>query len=138
MKSILINEAILSFYKRLESLLESHNELTDTDVRESIHLVLTYYFVWNNGLSKFPKSFCMLNQEGDEAVGQIIYDFLNTVYSTSELRDICVGSERLNYLQNEELVTPRGRRYYDFIGISKKPIQIDSLPDYLFEEGDYE
>lgn len=138
MKNVVINEIVLSLYEKLESLLDSHNELTDTEVRESIHLVLTYYFVWNNDLTEFPKSFCMFDKEGDDAVGTAIHEFLNTIKRDSALGDIGVGIERLDYLQNEELVTPGGRHYYDFIGIRKTPIKIDCLPEYLFEEGDYE
>lgn len=130
-----LNSAIKAFFIGLEQLSKEFEEVTDTDVRESLHLVLNYCFVWGKELDQLPVSYGMFTLEGDQSVAQVVSTFLS---SASSLSDIPVGIERLNLLQNREIRTPEGCQYDDFIGHVDEPLFPDELPKDLFEEDDYD
>jgi len=121
------------FYTELEKLAESHEELTDTDVRESLHLTLNYYFVWGNVRDRLPVTYGMFSLAGDRSIAKIVNNFLSKV----ETSVIPVGKERLNSLQDPTIVTPGGCMYDQFIGHSDEPLPPDELSNDLFEPGDY-
>jgi len=133
-----INSAIKTLYTELERLSETYDELTDTDVRESLHMTLNYFFVWGKELDRLPISYGMFSREGDKAIANIVNGFLSSVSSMTELDEISVGKERLDLLQNPEIRTPNGCQYDDFIGHADEPLSPEMLPEDLFEEGDYD
>lgn len=138
MTSEAIINAIKVLYTELDRLSEVYEELMDTDVRESIHMTLTYYFIWGNELVRLPISYGMFSYEGDKSVANVVNSFLSYVSNNSELCEIPVGKERLAMLQNPKITTPSGYQYDDFIGHSDEALPSDGLPEDLFEEGDYD
>ncbi len=126
------------FYCELDRLADDYEELTDTDVREALHLTLNYFFIWGMKSSIYPISYGMFSLEGDRAVARSVENFLEGVHSCSEMSNTPVGQPRLNLLQNFEIKTPSGRQYDEFIGHADKPLPQEPLPDYLFSEGDYD
>lgn len=133
-----INELVMSFYSSLDKLAEEYDELTDTDVRESIHMTLIYFFVWGGKNHEFPKSYGMFTLEGDRAVARAVEKFLEAINNSIEVSDIPIGQTRLNLLQNPAIKTPSGRQYDEFIGRVDEPLSQEPLPEYLFIDGDYE
>ncbi|WP_143421463.1 hypothetical protein [Halovibrio salipaludis] len=133
-----VTDAIRSLYKDLESLSQKYEELMDTDIRESLHIVLNYFFVWGKGLDQLPISYGMFSLEGDQAVASVVNKFLSSVRSVPEIDKIPLGTERLALLQDPEIVTPGGCLYDEFIGHSDEPLSPDNLPDDLFQEGEYD
>lgn len=131
-----INRAIQALYIEFELLLESYEELTDTDVRESIHMTLNYYFVLGKSSNRLPISFGMFSCDGDKAVADVVNKFI--AFATPKLNEFSIGKQRLDLLQNPKLITPGGRQYDDFIGHSDEPLSLDDLPEDIFEEGDYD
>ena len=138
MSTSAIELLIKAFYCELEILLNDYEELLDTDVRESLHIALTYYFIWGNKANDFPVNYGMFSKDGDKAVSELVEKTITSINSSDEIASLPVGRERLDMLQNEMLVTPKGRKYYDFLGIRKEPLKSDKLPDYMFEDGNYE
>ena len=138
MNDVFLNNEITNLYSDLETVMKEHDELMDTDVRESIHYVLTYYFVWGNEQLNLPISYCMFSEKGDKALAAIIKRFLESINLIEGLKGIPHGQKRLDFLQNPNLKTAEGRQFDDFIGYVKKPLNINSLPEYFFEIGDYE
>ena len=138
MTSEAILNAIKALYTEFDRQSEIYEELMDTDVRESIHMTLNYYFVWGNELDRLPISYGMFSYEGDKSVANVVNSFLSYVSNSSELSEIPVGKERLAMLQNLKITTLGGYQYDDFIGHSDEPLPSDELPEDLFEEGDYD
>ena len=137
MESESLDRSIRVLYLELEKLADSNDELTDTDVREALHMTLNNFFVWGKALDRLPISYGMFSREGDEAVARAVNNFLFSVHSTSELSAIPKGKERLNRLQNPNILTPGGCQYDDFIGHADEPLSPGELPEDLFDEGDY-
>lgn len=135
MVSKFLNSAIKTLLVGLEQLSKEFEEVTDTDVRESLHMILNYCFVWGKELDQRPVSYGMFTLEGDQSVAQIVDTFLSSV---SSLSDIPVGKGRLDLLQNPDIRTPEGCQYDDFIGHVDESLLPDELPEDLFEEGDYD
>ena len=42
-----LKDLVATLYAELEEIEQDHDELTDTDVREALHVALNYYFVWD-------------------------------------------------------------------------------------------
>lgn len=118
----------------LEILEISHEELTDTDVRESLHLTFNHYFVWGNEQERLPVTYGMFSQKGDHSIAKIVNTFLSEV---SEASKVPVGKERLDFLQNRLLITPIGNHYEYFIGDTDEQLPLEDLPQDPFEPGDY-
>ena len=134
-----ITAEITDLYAKLEQLLASYEELMDTDVRQSLHLTLEQFFVWGKELDRLPISYGMFSLSGDKSVASVVNSFLLSVSRLPELRDIPIGKERSDLLQNRAITTPNGRQYDEFIGHSDEPLPTDNLLTAdVFEEGDYD
>ncbi len=131
-------ESLLRFYLELEDISIRFDELTDTDVREAIHLTLNRFFVWGHEYSKLPRSFGMFSQGGDNEVAVALRNFLNDPAIRSVKNSLSVGKERLQFLQDATIQTRGGNLYDYFIGHVDEPLPDQELPEYLFEKGEYD
>ncbi|HKX31769.1 MAG TPA: hypothetical protein VJ302_29055 [Blastocatellia bacterium] len=127
---------IEKFYQELDNISNEYEELTDTDVREAIHLTLNYFFVWGKKDRELPTSYSMFRIEGDRAVAQAVKNFLVAAADSSEIANTPLGQPRLDLLQNHEIETPNGSQYDEFIGHADQPLPPDPLPAYLFRVKD--
>ncbi|MBX3187352.1 MAG: hypothetical protein KF764_23605 [Labilithrix sp.] len=130
-------DAVVALLESLDRISVEHEELTDTDVRESMHLALNWYFVWGKDRSRFPRSFGMFSAEGDLLVANAIRHFLDAVEKLGELSGIPVGQARLDVLQAESAVTVGGKFYDEFIGYRDTPLPAEPLPEDMFGDGSY-
>ncbi|MES9904410.1 MAG: hypothetical protein ABW168_17255 [Sedimenticola sp.] len=137
MDSKVSSNPIEDFFSELKQLAEKHEELTDTDVREALHITLNYFFVWKKEASSYPISYGMFSKEGDRLVAESVKTFLNAITNYPEIVSVPIGQERLNLLQNSNM-SLGGSQYDEFIGHSDSPLPPDTLPGYLFDEGDYD
>lgn len=129
--------AVVVLLERLECILAEHEELTDTDVRESMHLTLNWYFVWAQDCSRFPRCFGMFSADGDALVAGAIRQFLEATEGSGELSCIPVGQARLDVLQADTAITGSGMLYDEFIGHRDSPLPPRPLPEHMFADGDY-
>ncbi|GAW85497.1 conserved hypothetical protein [Bathymodiolus platifrons methanotrophic gill symbiont] len=125
------------FFNELRLLAEKYEELTDTDVREDLHLTLNYFFVWKKEDSSYPISYGMFSKEGDQFVATAVNNFLKAITDYPEIDNMPIGQERLDLLQNENM-SLGGCQYDEFIGHTDSPLPPDPLPKWLFDEGDYD
>lgn len=133
-----MGSAVVALLEQLERILKEHEEVTDTDVRESMHLTLSSYFVWARERTRFPRSFGMFSAEGDRLVADAIREFLEAAEESTELLSIPVGQARLDVLQANNAATADGMRYDVFIGHRDTPLPAEPLPEHMFFDGDYE
>ncbi len=133
-----LESALVALLEQLERISHEHEEVTDTDVRESMHLTLTWYFVWAQERTRFPRSFGMFSPEGDQLVAEALLVFLEAAEKSGELSTIPVGQARLEVLQADSAATADGMRYDEFIGHRDNPLPAEPLPDHMFSDGDYE
>lgn len=129
--------AVVSLLEDLERISHEHEEVTDTDVRESIHLALTWYFVWAQERTRFPRSFGMFTAEGDRLVAGAVLAFLEASEKSGELARTPVGQARLDVLQGDA-TTADEKVYDEFIGHRDTPLPMEPLPELMFSVGDYE
>ena len=134
--SVTIKELVKRFYIDLELLSNQYEELMDTDVRESLHMVLNYYFVWGGRMPNFPISYGMFSLEGDNALSEVVNNFITA--SLQIINNVPVGKERLALIQDLDIKTPNGNQYDEFIGHSTEPLPLEPLPEDFFEGGFYD
>ena len=127
-----LDSAVVALFETLERISSTHEEVTDTDVRESLHLTLTWYFVWGQERSRFPGRFGMFSAEGDRLVAGAILEFLDAAERSGELSRLPVGQARLDVLQRDGATTPDGMLYDDFIGHRDTPLPPEPLPERMF------
>jgi hypothetical protein len=109
----------LSFYKdfinNLDIISQKHDELTDTNVRERLHEVINWYFIWGNKIdTAFPKKYAMFSQEGDDLVSEATITFINEVCPL--VKHIPLGQERNDLIENSNMESDNGSAYYFFLG----------------------
>lgn len=133
-----LENAVVALLDELERISHEHEEVTDTDVRESMHLALTWYFVWAQERTRFPRSFGMFTAEGDRLVADAILRFLDAAERSGDLSNTPVGQARLDVLQADSATTADGMLYDEFIGHRDAPLPAEPLPEHMFSDGDYE
>lgn len=133
-----LENAVVALLEELERISHEHEEVTDTDVRESMHLALTWYFVWAQERTQFPRSFGMFTGEGDRLVAEAILGFLEAAEKSGELSSTPVGQARLDVLQADSATTADGMLYDEFIGHRDIPLPAEPLPKHMFSDGDYD
>lgn len=134
----ILEEKIQAFYQDIEVLSNCHAEVGDSDVRESLHMVLTYYFVWGLESKEMPTAYGMYTISGDEEVSSLVNNFLAVLLPLLQKNQIEIGQRRLDLLQNPKLVTSNGMQYDELIGHSDHPLLDKVLPSDFFEPGIYE
>src|SRR3954454_17428048 len=106
-----LKNLVATLYAELEEIDQEHDELTDTDVRESLHLALTYYFVWGKPLDRLPINYAMFSAEGDKVVAKAVNKFLRAAAPLAEADGIPAGQARLDILQDASIKTPGGNEF---------------------------
>ena len=124
--------AVAQLFEDLDRIAEEHEELTDTDVREAIHLTLNYYFVWGKPRDRFPVSFYMFSADGDQLIGGALRRFLDAAEASRELSALPVGQARLDALQDSRIRTQSGRQYDEFMGHLDEPLAARPLEEQMF------
>jgi len=135
--------SLLKAYTKLLNSLEAaairDEEVTDTDVREAMALVLNYYFVWGKNRRPYPCTYRMFSRRGDRRVAKAIRRFLKFAASSKELAEISIGQARLDFLQNTSHRTPKlGMTYDDLMGYMEAPLDPETLPEDVYEKGEYD
>lgn len=133
-----LEDAVVALLEELQRISQEHEEVTDTDVQESISLALNSYFVWGRERTPFPRSFGMFSAKGDRLVAAAVLGFLEAAETSGELANIPVGQARLDVLQADSAVTEDGATFDDFIGYLEAPLPAEPLPEHMFEEREYD
>src|SRR5262249_1426432 len=120
------------FLNELEAIHLRFPEVTDTDVRESIHGTLAYYFVWGHAVDRLPCNYGMFTPEGDELVSKAVASFWARANESAVVRDVPVGKPRLDLLQDPTVTSSAGRQYDDLLGHVPKPLPDEPLPEFYF------
>jgi len=128
-----LHVVVARLYSRLETIAEEHEELTDTAVREALHKTLNYYFVWGKPCDPLPRRYAMYTREGDEAVAEVIAEFLQNANVLARQHRIAVGTDRLLLLQDASIRTPLGECYDLFIGHADAPLEPAPLDPSRFK-----
>lgn len=131
-------EPLLDLIDLLEHIGKEHYEITDTDVRDAIHRTITYYYVWDHSIDEFPISFGMFSRKGDLELSHAIRSFVEAAKRDPRMSQIPLGKARLDAIQDSNFLTPSGKRFYEFFGLSDEPLPPEPLPDVYFEEDDYD
>ena len=107
------------FLDELEKISEEHNELTDTDVRERLHEVINYYFIWGKPIeSNFPKCFGMFSSEGDKKIFKVVRHFIQDAVKHANTEKLEVGEQRNSVIESPKALTSTGNAYDFFLGSS--------------------
>lgn len=133
-----LERAVVTLFEQLERISSTHEEVTDTEVREAMHLTLSWYFVWGHERSRFPRSFGMFSAEGDQLVADALLAFLDAAERSAELSGIPLGQARLDVLQAGATAVPDGMLYDEFIGHRDTPLPAEALPERMFLATPYE
>jgi len=124
--------AVEHLLNELESIAAEYDELTDTEVREAMHRILSHYFVWGASPEPFPQQFAMFSAEADARLGEVLRKFVNDAATCAEIESLERGTARLAALQDSTIETEGGHAYDDFLGHAGTPLSDGPLPEDWF------
>ena len=129
-------EIYKDYLNTLEAISGEHEELTDTDVRERLHEVINWYFVWGNPIDPdFPLLYGMFSPEGDEQVAKATKIFMEQ--STKAVADVSLGEERNTLIEDISIATVSGETYDLYLGSAETALPAEEpSSDGLY--GDYD
>jgi len=103
------------FLDTLEKIAEEHSELFDTVVRERLHEVISWYFIWGKPIDNtIPKLYGMFSPEGDTLVAGAVLLFLEE--ASVAAANMQIGAERNAAMENIGITTTSGAPYDAFVG----------------------
>ncbi|MFZ5476467.1 MAG: hypothetical protein ACOZNI_06780 [Myxococcota bacterium] len=120
------------FLDDLDAIASEHDELTDTDVRERLHAVLSWYFVHDRPLEGLPKKYAMFSARGDARVARAVRAFLK------DARSLAPPDPALRHaaLHDRTIETTGGYTFDVFLGWTDAPLPAEPpAPDEHY--GDY-
>ncbi len=110
----------VEFLNELSKLAKAHDELTDTDVRERLHEVINYHFVWGKPMKGFAKRFAMMSTAADRKVAAIVKKYVVDARRIADDANIKVGAARHVLLEDSGAKTRRGESHDVFLGSTDK------------------
>ncbi|NBI56419.1 hypothetical protein [Photobacterium alginatilyticum] len=123
------------YLNTLENISNDHEETTDTDVRERLHEVINWYFIWGKSVdSEFPLLYSMFSPEGDALIAQATKNFIEQASEISS--KIPVGAKRNAMIEDSSVLTKSGESYDLYLGSAEtvlpaeKPANDDLYGDY--------
>lgn len=103
------------YLNALEEIAEEHEELTDTDVRERLHEVINWYFIWGNPIERdFPLRYSMFSSEGDELVAKATKEFIESARQI--VSEVEIGENRNELIEDFSIETNSGENYDLYLG----------------------
>ncbi len=128
--------AFEKYLNQLEDIADENDELTDTDVRERLHEVINWYFIWGHPIDKhFPKKYAMFSEVGDKLVEKVTRIFIET--ANKEAADVPVGQARNDLIEKSGIETASGEYFDTYLGSSEEVLPAERpASDKLY--GDYD
>ena len=110
----------VAFLNELSELAKTHDELTDNDVRERLHEVINYHFVWDKPMKGFPKRFAMMSLPADRAVAAVVKKFVIDARRIVENAAVKAGASRHALIEDDGAKSRSGDAYDVYLGSSAK------------------
>jgi hypothetical protein len=120
----------IAYLNELAKLSRKHDELTDTDVRERLHEVINWCFIWGKPLKSFPKDFEMMSAPGNKAVAAATKNFIDDALAIVKADGVKPGAARNALIEDPKARTSKGDRYDVFLGSSDEVLPAEKpAPD---------
>ncbi len=124
----------IAFLNELSKLARKHDELTDTEVRERLHEVINYHFVWSKPMTGFAERYSMMSAAGDRALAPIVKKFVTDARRIADAARIGRGAARHELLQDPAAKSRRGELFDEFLGSSDPVLPARKpTPDSTYE-----
>ena len=133
-----LESAVVGLLEQLARISDEHDEVLDTDVREAMRLTVSWYFVWGQPRTRFPRSFGTSSADGDRQVADALNAFLDAAERSRDGVRIPQGQPRLDILQSDAAQTAAGATYDEFVGHADTLTPAAPLPEHMFEEAAYD
>jgi len=103
---------------RLDGIMEKHEEVQDTDVREQLHEAVQNAFVLETADYGLPEEFGMFTKAGNKRVRSALAAFLPKAVELATKAGLSSESLRLAAFQDIEVTSENGSTYDDYFGDS--------------------
>ncbi|MDR1141258.1 MAG: immunity 26/phosphotriesterase HocA family protein [Planctomycetaceae bacterium] len=116
-----IKKPLQRILNRLDTIAQSHGEVTDTDVRDVLHSVVWEGFIDMKKNYSLPDNFAMFSKSGNKKVRTAIEKFLESVRTlSSEIPALKDKESRFEAFQDIEIQSKEGSTYDEYFGDSDK------------------
>jgi len=111
-----IAELLKKLLTRLDGVMEKHEEVQDTDIREQLHEAMYNAFVLAKADYELPEEFGMFTKTGNKRVLSALAAFLPKATVLAAKAGINPGPLRLAAFQDIEVTSENGSTYDDYFG----------------------
>jgi len=111
-----IAELLKKLLTRMDGIMEKHDELQDTDVRDQVHEAVFDAFVLAKADYELPEEFGMSTKAGNKRVRSALAAFLTKATSVATKANLNPGPPRLAAFQDIEVTSDNGSTYDDYFG----------------------
>jgi hypothetical protein len=101
---------------RLDTIAKEHEEVGDTDVRESMSNAVFNGFLRPRSDFELPDSYAMFSEQGDQLVRQAIAEFLPAARRFAVENGLASFHDRLSAFQNGAVQSTAGSNFDDYFG----------------------
>lgn len=108
----------IGYLNELAKLSRKHDELTDTDVRERLHEVINWFFIWGKPIQAFPKQFAMMSAAGNQSVAAATRNFIDDALAIAKAEGVKPGAARHALIEDPKAKSSKGDGYDVFLGSS--------------------
>ena len=116
-----MKEALKRLLDALETVFDEHEEVGDTDVKQSMYdAVHAGFFVPQPGYS-LPTEFRMFSDEGNKKVRAALQDFLKHPDVLAAAKSLKTAEARLAAFQDGDVESREGNTYDFYFGYAEKP-----------------
>jgi hypothetical protein len=114
-----IKKPLERILNRLDTIAQSHGEVTDTDVRDILHSVVWDGFIEMKKNYSLPNDFAMFSKSGNKKVRTAIEKFLESIRTlTLEIPILKDKESRFEAFQDIEIQSKEGTTYDEYFGHS--------------------
>lgn len=117
-------ERYVAYLNQLQSLARKHDEVTDTEVRERLHEVINYFFIWDKPLTGFPKRFAMTSDSANRALAEVTRAFVLDARSLARAARVAKGAARHALIEDDSAKSRDGRTYDVYLGSLDRVAQV--------------
>jgi hypothetical protein len=122
-----IEKPLIKLLTRMDSIMEKHEELGDTEVREQLHDAIWNAFIHANADYVLPEGFGMFTKTGNKRVRSALATFLPKATELALKGNLDSAELRLAAFQDIEAASENGSTYDDYFGDYPCPMNVHNL-----------
>lgn len=109
----------------LDAIGAKHSEVSDSEVRESLHRIITYCVILGLTDRDIPEDLRMYGESASQALREVLRRFIPAMREAFSRAGVPIGDARLDWFQNSGVLTQAAYEYEYYFGLRDGPLGRD-------------